>query len=272
MTIAILAFITVLGLVAGSFINVLISRLPRRMAWRDRQIAFELLEQTPDDDPEPPGMVWPGSHCPQCGYAVRKRHNIPVLGYLLLRGRCADCHNPIGWQYPVVELLTGVSGVLSFMLVGGGLGGALAVMATWLLIGLSGIDLVSYQLPDEGTLALLWIGLFTGVVTATPAAAIIGALCGYLGGLMLDGLGRGLFGKPALGQGDWKLAAAIGAWVGWPGLIVAVMAACLSAIVASAAWFGRTLPFGPCLAVGGWLSLVAGDWLIDGYLSFAGLS
>ena len=269
-----------LGLVIGSFLNVVIYRLPRRLNQEWRRDCCALLNLPPQDDTaEAPGLVRPGSRCPQCGHALKAWENVPVLSYLLLRGKCASCHQPISIRYPLVELLTaGVSLIVSIHF-GFSAQTLAALLLTWSLIALSGIDIDHKLLPDDITLPLLWLGLlvnafmvFTGILPA-----LFGAITGYLVLWSVYQVFRMLTGKEGMGYGDFKLLAALGAWNGIQLLpFMLVMASLIGAVIGAAMiWSGRRqrsqpIPFGPYLALAGWVALLWGRQATESCLMWVG--
>ncbi|MEF8833803.1 MAG: A24 family peptidase [Halofilum sp. (in: g-proteobacteria)] len=270
------------GLVVGSFLNVVIRRLPVMLErqWRSECRALlaedgEVSEIGTTD--ERFDLVTPRSRCPQCATPVRSVDNIPVVSWLLLRGRCRGCGQRIGVEYPIVELASAALAVVAVWHFGLGWMGGLAVVFSWLLLTAAVIDLHTTLLPDDLTVPLLWLGLVgaaLGVTGVTPVDAIIGASVGYL---ILWGLYhafRLLTGKEGMGYGDFKLLAALGAWTGWQGLPVTIL---LSSVVGAAVGIGLIailgrdrnipIPFGPYLAAGGWVALFWGDELTRAYLA-----
>jgi leader peptidase (prepilin peptidase)/N-methyltransferase len=276
-----LGSVFVLGLLVGSFLNVVILRLPAILEAGWRASAAEILEQPAPAGSEAPDLVASRSLCPHCGATVRAWHNIPVLSFLWLRGRCADCGGRISWQYPVVELATALLGVIVAWRFGVGVPAMLALAYTWCLLALTAIDWRTLYLPDSLTLPLLWLGLIAslGGHFTTPADAIIGAVAGYLTLWAVYHGFRLVTGKEGMGYGDFKLLAAIGAWLGWQALPqVILLASAVGAILGIALTVGGRLgrdipmPFGPFLAAAGWLALVAGDTIARAYFQIAGFS
>ena len=273
-------FAGVLGLVVGSFLNVVILRLPERMAAAWRSEARDMLELAPEETPLPPGIVREPSHCPQCKHPLAIRDNIPLFGWLFLRGRCRYCQAPISIQYPLVELL---SGILSAVIVWkfGANWVALAGLAfTWTLIALAGIDFRTQLLPDQLTLPLLWLGLLLALLPMFVAAptAIIGAALGYLSLWSVYWLFKLLTGKEGMGHGDFKLLAALGAWMGPTALLpVILLSSLIGALVGGSLILlhrhGRDvpMPFGPFIAAAGWVWFIAGDAMLHGYMQITGL-
>ncbi|MCW8806914.1 MAG: A24 family peptidase [Rhodanobacter sp.] len=270
----------VLGLVVGSFLNVVILRLPERMAAGWRREARDILELEVDSAPLPPGIVREPSHCPQCKHPLSAADNIPLLGWLLLGGRCRYCKAPISIQYPLVELL---SGVLSAVIVWkfGPSWSALAGLAlTWTLIALSGIDFRTQLLPDQLTFPLLWLGLLLSLLPmfVDTRSAIIGAAVGYLSLWSVYWVFKLLTGKDGMGFGDFKLLAALGAWMGPVSLLPMILLSSLigaliggSLIVLRRHQRELPMPFGPFIAAAGWVWFVAGHELLQGYMQMTGL-
>jgi leader peptidase (prepilin peptidase)/N-methyltransferase len=268
-----------LGLVVGSFLNVVILRLPRRMehAW---ELQCAELRGEATATPAPPGLLWPPSACPHCAHRIRPWENIPVLSYILLRGRCAGCRARIGLRYPLIELVTAVLSLVVLWRFGWSAQTAAALVFTWVLVGLTVIDLDHLLLPDSMTLPLLWLGLLLslGNVFVAPPAAIVGAAAGYLALWSLCHAFRLLTGKEGMGYGDFKLLAALGAWLGWQALpLVVILSSAVGAAVGIAmiAGLGRgrdqPIPFGPYLAAAGWIAMIWGERLLGAYWRFAGL-
>ena len=270
----------VLGLLVGSFLNVVILRLPARMAAAWRQEARDVLELQADATPLPPGIVREPSHCPHCKHPLSARDNIPLFGWLLLRGRCRYCQAKISPQYPLVELL---SGVLSAVIVWkfGPSWAALAGLAlTWTLIALSGIDFRTQLLPDQLTLPLLWLGLLLSLLPmfVTAPASILAAAIGYLSLWSVYWAFKLLTGKEGMGHGDFKLLAALGAWMGPLSLLpIILLSSLIGALVGGTLIALRRherqipMPFGPFLAAAGWVWFVAGAELLQGYMQLTGL-
>jgi leader peptidase (prepilin peptidase)/N-methyltransferase len=260
-----------LGLNIGSFLNVVGLRLPRMMEAAYQREARLIMELPPPEPAPAPLSLWsPPSRCPCCGAAIRPWHNIPLFGWLWLRGRCADCATPISIQYPLVELAAGLmSGVCAWRF-GWSPQFAAGLLMSWALLVLTVIDLRDQLLPDDITLPLVWIGLLMSCygVFVTPRASIAGAAIGYLSLWSLYHVYRMLTGKEGMGYGDFKLFGALGAWFGAAALPVIIL---LSSVVGSVVGISlillrgrdRNLPisFGPYLAGAGWLTLIWGDAL-----------
>ncbi|WP_285404485.1 A24 family peptidase [Luteibacter sp. ME-Dv--P-043b] len=274
----------VFGLLVGSFLNVVILRVPARMQAEWRRQAREVLELDTVDEPLPPGVVVESSHCPRCKHPLAARDNVPLLGWLLLRGRCRYCREPISIQYPLVELLAGLASAAVVWRFGPTPGAAASLVLTYFLIALSGIDARTQLLPDELNYTLLWIGLALCLVPAwqplpvEPTSAILAALLGYLSLWSVYWLFKLLTGKEGMGHGDFKLLAALGAWMGPLSLLPIVMLSSLIGALVGGALIllrrhGREvpIPFGPYIAAAGWVWLLLGDRLLGAYLSATGL-
>jgi leader peptidase (prepilin peptidase) / N-methyltransferase len=251
-----------LGLLVGSFLNVVILRLPRRLEWEWKRDARELLELPEAYEPAPPGIVVESSHCPHCGHKLAAWENIPLLSYLALRGKCRACGARISWQYPFVEALTGLLFAACIWKFGADLDGGLALFFTATLVALAGIDLRTTLLPDALTQPLLWVGLLASLVPAfvDPMQALLGAAAGYLSLWSVYWLFKLVTGKEGMGEGDFKLLAALGAWCGWQAIFGIVLLSSAVGAVIGGAWLllkGRDsstqIPFGPYLAIAGWL-------------------
>jgi leader peptidase (prepilin peptidase) / N-methyltransferase len=278
----------VIGLMVGSFLNVVVYRLPIMMEreWREQSAAFD--PAATDTAPSAPfNLSTPRSACPACKAPIKPVHNIPVVSWLALRGRCAACRAPISARYPAVELLTGLLSAWTAWHFGFGATACCAVAVTWALIALTGIDIDHQLLPDSITLPLLWAGLLAAIafgpspgaaLPVAPKDAIIGAAAGYLSLWTVFHAFRLLTGKEGMGYGDFKLFAALGAWMGWKILpLIILLAAAAGACVGLLMIVGRgrdraaPMPFGPYLAAAGWLAMLYGPGLVDGYLHLSGL-
>jgi leader peptidase (prepilin peptidase)/N-methyltransferase len=227
--------------------------------------------------------VRPRSACPKCGHRIGALENIPVLSYLLLRGRCAGCGVRISLRYPAVELLTAILSAVVAWRFGVTVEAVAALAITWCLIALAGIDLDTQYLPDSITQPLLWAGLLASLAATqvphqslfpTPATAIIGAAAGYLSLWSVSQLFRVVMRKEGMGAGDFKLLAVFGAWLGWQRLLLIVLAsASVGAVIGIALIVFRRherskpIPFGPFLAAGGWVAMLWGDTIIDAYIN-----
>ncbi len=267
--------VALLGLCVGSFLNVVAFRLPKMI---EQDFAEACREQfgVPKDDGSPRvSLSKPASTCAACNTAIKPWHNLPVIGWLMLRGKCAACSAPISVQYPIVELLTAVFSVVCVWRFGFSLELVAALALTWALIALTVTDLRTMYLPDNITLPLVWLGLLFSLkgVFAEPAAAIVGAAAGYLILWSIYWLFKLATGKEGMGYGDFKLLAALGAWLGWqilPQIILlsAVVGAAVgvSLMAARKAEWSSRIPFGPYLAGAGWIALIWGEQINRTYL------
>ena len=269
-----------LGLLVGSFLNVVILRLPRRLEWEWKRDAREVLEEPEIYDPLPPGIVVERSHCPHCGHQLSWYENIPLLSWLALGGKCRSCKAPISFQYPLVELLTSLLFVACVWKFGFGWKGFGAMLLSGFLVALSGIDLRTRLLPDQLTLPLMWLGLVASLdnlfIPAKPA--LLGAIAGYVSLWSVWWLFKQLTGKEGMGHGDFKLLAAIGAWVGLKGILPVILLSSVVGAEIGSIWLatqGRDratpIPFGPYLAIAGWLVFFWGEAMIGAYLRMAGM-
>ena len=275
--IAFIIAVSVVSLLVGSFLNVVIYRLPVMME-REWQRDIE-LSQNPDKEPKALptfNLVKPDSTCPNCKHKIRAWENIPVISWLALGRKCSGCSQPISARYPAIELLTAVmSGLVAYQL-GFGITGVAFIFATWLLVAMTFIDLDKMLLPDSLTLMMLWMGLGVSCFESTisPVDSIIGAMVGYLSLWSVYWGFKLLTGKEGMGYGDFKLLAALGAWVGWQHLpIVILLSSVVGAIVGITLMVvnkkdsNLAIPFGPYLAAAGWLTMLYGDAIASWYLS-----
>jgi leader peptidase (prepilin peptidase)/N-methyltransferase len=268
-----------LGLLVGSFLNVVIYRLPLMLERQWRAQSAELSGQAPPAAP-PFNLVTPRSACPSCKAPITAWQNIPVVSYLLLKGRCAACGASIPARYPLIELLSGVlSGLVAWKFHFGAPAVA-ALILTWFLIALTFIDIDCQLLPDDLTLPLLWLGLAFSLwgpasghsVPVDVRSSLIGAIAGYLSLWSVYHLFRLATGKEGMGYGDFKLLAALGAWLGWQlllpiVLVSAAVGAVVGVIILAVKGKDRStpIPFGPFLSVAGWLTLMIGRELVSWY-------
>jgi len=254
------------GLLVGSFLNVVIHRLPKMMQREsDNYVAHELGKELPHTDRY--NLIVPRSSCPHCGHQITALENIPVISWLALRGRCRKCKAPISPRYPAVELLAAVLSGLAVWHFGSGTAGLAALLFTWLLIAMTVIDFDTQLLPDDLTYPLLWAGLLVNLNgTFVPLRdAVIGAAAGYLALWSVYWLFKLATGKEGMGYGDFKLLAALGAWLGWTMLpIIILLSSVVGAVVGiSLIVFARRgrdkpIPFGPYLAAAGLIALFYG--------------
>jgi leader peptidase (prepilin peptidase)/N-methyltransferase len=275
----------VLGLLVGSFLNVVAYRLPVMMerAWRTQCQELTASAEPPASaatPPEPFNLMTPRSRCPHCGHAISAWENIPVISYLWLRGRCAACGKSISLRYPLVELSTALLSGIAAWHFGFGWAAAAALVLTWALIALTLIDYDHQLLPDDITLPFLWIGLLLSLygLFTDSTSSIVGAVAGYLSLWSVYILFKWATGKEGMGYGDFKLLAMLGAWMGWQALPVIIL---LSSVVGAGVGItlivvrGRDrsipIPFGPYLAAAGWLTLLWGDDITHRYFALLGL-
>ena len=273
-------FVFFLSLLVGSFLNVVIYRLPVMMErdWTSQcqeHLNAESVEKQPTLT-----LSKPNSHCPHCDHQIRAWENIPLLSYLLLRGKCSSCRAKISIRYPAIELLTGILAAIVAWHFGFGWQAAAGVFLTWSLIALSMIDVDHQLLPDSITLPLLWVGLAMSLfpVFADMRTSLIGAMAGYLSLWIVFKLFKLVTGKEGMGYGDFKLLAALGAWMGWQSLpLIILLSSAVGALlgVMMIIFQGRDkaqpIPFGPYLAIAGWISLLWGEQITSAYLQFAGI-
>ncbi|HMV22303.1 MAG TPA: A24 family peptidase [Rhodocyclaceae bacterium] len=268
-----------LGLCLGSFLNVVIHRLPRMMEREWAVQCAELRDEPAPVDTEPFDLVRPRSRCPTCGHAITALENIPLLSYFLLGGKCSACKSPISLRYPAIEATTALlsAGLAWHFGYGWALLGALALL--WSLIALAAIDFDTQYLPDSITLPLLWLGLLFNLfgVFTDLRSAVIGAIAGYLLLWSVYWIFRVVTGKEGMGYGDFKLLAALGAWLGWQLLPAIVLISSLvgASVGISLIVFARhgrniPIPFGPYLAAAGLIALVWGHALTRAYLAQLG--
>lgn len=280
-----------LGLLVGSFLNVVIYRLPVMLEREWRQQCRELLAHdghaaSGDEPLEVFNLIQPRSRCPHCGAPVRAWQNVPVLSWLLLGGKCSTCKGSISLRYPLIELLTGLLSGLLVWRFGVTIEAAGALLLLWSLIALTVIDLDTQLLPDCITLPLLWLGICVSLLQPATSAlhfpdlrsSVIGAIVGYTSLWLVYWVFKLLTGKEGMGYGDFKLLAALGAWLGWQMLPLVILLSALTGAVTGVAMIillGRDrqlpIPFGPYLAVAGLIALLWGPQINNAYLSISGL-
>ncbi len=276
-----LAFVVLallLGLLAGSFINVVIHRLPIMMQRDWRMQAREVLGLPGEAQPAF-NLAIPQSHCPHCEHPIRPWENVPLISWLVLRGRCSACQAPISKRYPLVELLCGLLSAYVAWHFGWSWQAVAMLLLTWGLLAMSVIDIDHQLLPDALVLPLLWLGLIINSfgLFASLADALWGAVLGYLGLWSVYWLFKLITGKEGMGYGDFKLLALLGAWGGWQVLPLTILLSSLVGAVLGSltlrlqkADSGTAIPFGPYLAIAGWVALLWGEQITTGYLRFAG--
>lgn len=271
----------ILGLIVGSFLNVVIYRVPKMMHNEWKQECFEYMQQA---KPElsltfEPGkrfnLITPNSTCPHCNASIKPWQNVPVISYLLLKGKCGSCKAPISSRYPIIEFVTGLLTILPAFMFGATSEAWFGIVLMWCLIALTMIDIDHQLLPDSITLPLLWLGLLVNIggVYTSLDSAVIGAIAGYLSLWSVYWLFKLATGKEGMGFGDFKLLAALGAWMGWTYLPLIII---LSSLVGAAIGIGsillagrdkaKPMPFGPYLAIAGGIAFFWGEPILKNYL------
>jgi len=279
-----LSLIFIFGLLVGSFLNVVIYRLPviLKRQWKTDCMSFLAQENEPvpgstTSNDQPFNLVVPRSRCPHCGHLITALENVPVLSFLFLRGRCRKCKTPISIRYPLIEILSASLAVFVAWKFGFSLQTAMAMLLTWALIGLSFIDYDHQYLPDNITLPFLWLGLFLNLngVYVDLVSAVLGAILGYLLLWSVYQVFKMVTGKEGMGYGDFKLLAMLGAWLGWQALPAIILISTLvgSVIGVSLILFkqhnrNHPIPFGPYLAIAGWIVLLWGNEINNAYLNW----
>ncbi|CAD2225748.1 Type 4 prepilin-like proteins leader peptide-processing enzyme (Includes: Leader peptidase; N-methyltransferase) [Pseudoalteromonas sp. 3J6] len=284
-------YLTTVGLVSlciGSFLNVVIYRLPVMMQkeWQTEcrlLLADELTspktEQTTSQNTDTFNLVKPNSCCPKCKAAIKPWQNIPIFSWLFLKGKCATCDNPISVRYPIVEAITAILSLVVAYTFGVTEQALLYIVVTWALVALTFIDIDHMLLPDQLTLPLLWLALIASVVgyTIAPSDAIIGAACGYLSLWSVFWLFKLITGKEGMGYGDFKLLAVFGALLGWQSLLTIILLSSVVGAVIGIALLSiqgkdkaTPIPFGPYLAIAGWITMLWGTQLQNSYFNFIG--
>jgi leader peptidase (prepilin peptidase)/N-methyltransferase len=264
----------VIGLLVGSFLNVVIHRIPKMMQREsDNYVASETNQELPYTDQY--NLIVPRSACPQCGHQISAWENIPVISYLLIGGKCKQCKSPISARYPIVESITALFTAFIIWRFGSGIIGLSAVLFTWLLIAMTFIDIDTQLLPDDLTLSLLWCGLLVNMTGGFVSldSAVLGAVFGYFSLWSVYWIFKLVTGKEGMGYGDFKLLAALGAWMGWTMLpLIILLSSLVGAVVGiSMIVFGKMnknipIPFGPYLAGAGFIALVWGQTISVQYL------
>jgi leader peptidase (prepilin peptidase)/N-methyltransferase len=278
-------FILLIGLLIGSFLNVVIYRIPKMMEQEFRSeccdfltINDKIIKQSKDKKIT---LSTPNSTCPSCQIPIKPWHNIPVFSYLFLRGKCASCKTSISARYPIVEAATGLLSVLTIYFLGFNSAGLVALVLLWSLICLTMIDIDTQLLPDSITLPLLWLGLIANYFSLYTSLgdAVLGAIFGYLSLWSVFWLFKIITGKEGMGYGDFKLLAVLGAWMGWQFLpLIILLSSLVGAVIGIAGiiMLGRNknipIPFGPYLAIAGWIAFIWGEKIIDIYFRLIGLT
>ncbi len=283
--VAVIYLAGILGLLVGSFLNVVILRLPVMLERQWHAQCRDVLElpENPADakDTEPFNLLTPGSHCPKCHHHISALENIPIISYLMIRGKCTDCGVAIPLRYPITEALTAILSAIVAWHFGFSWECLAGLTLTWSLIALSIIDIDHQLLPDSITLPVLWLGLLISLfgVFTTTNDAIIGAIVGYLSLWSVYQSFKLLTGKEGMGYGDFKLLAMLGAWTGWQTILLIVLLSSIVGAVIGIAMIvvrGRDksipIPFGPYLAIAGWIALLWGENITVAYLTWMGIS
>jgi len=269
-----LSLCTLLGLFVGSFLNVVVYRLPIMMNRGWKAECHEFLELDPPAEEKTFNLMVPRSACPSCGNQIRAWQNIPVISWLLLRGKCAGCKTKISAEYPLVELLTGVLSFAVAWKFGASVQTVFALIFTWALIAMALIDFHTTLLPDTLTLPLLWLGLVISLWTVfvDSHSAIIGAAAGYMVLWLVFQAFKIITGKEGMGFGDFKLLAALGAWLGWAKLPLIILLSSLTGAIIGIMMMvvfkhqrDQPIPFGPYLAIAGWIAMMWGDQIVSMY-------
>ena len=280
-------FLTV-GLVSlciGSFLNVVIYRLPLMMKREWQSECRLLLEDELTTKPskassnEPFNLVKPNSTCPKCKTAIKPWQNIPIISWIMLKGKCANCSNPISARYPIVEAITALLSLVIAYSFGATEHALLYIFVTWILVALTFIDIDHMLLPDQLTLPLVWLALIAAVmgITISPSEAIAGAACGYLSLWSVFWLFKLLTGKEGMGYGDFKLLAVFGALLGWQSLLTIILLSSVVGAIIGIALLSiqgkdkaTPIPFGPYLAIAGWITLLWGAQIQAAYFNLIG--
>jgi leader peptidase (prepilin peptidase) / N-methyltransferase len=271
------SYITVIGLLVGSFLNVVIYRLPIMMQREWRSDCLEFLKQPADKEQQNMNLMFPRSRCGNCGHKISALENIPIISYLFLKGKCSSCKTHISIQYPLIELFTGLVSLAIAWHFGVTLQTVFALILSWSLIAASGIDIGHKLLPDSLVLPLLWLGILLSFfnIFIDLESSVIGAMAGYMSLWSVYIVFKIITGKEGMGHGDFKLLAMLGAWMGWKLLFVIILTSSLvgatvgiSMILLKKTSRGTQIPFGPYLAAAGWISLLYGEQLNQFYFSF----
>jgi len=273
-----LFLIFLIGLAVGSFLNVVIIRLPRMIERDWREECCNLLDVNPEDanQKEQFNLITPSSHCPFCKQKIKIIENIPLLSYLFLKGKCSNCKEKISLRYPIIEFASAVSVCIVAHFFGVSIQAFFAICLTWALIVLSVIDLDTRYLPDDITLPLLWLGIVLNIfnIFTDINSSILGAVFGYGILWIVYFVFKLITGKIGMGHGDFKLLAVFGAWFGWQNLAPIIILSSITAILVATFLIinksydkNKGIPFGPYLAFAGWISMILGPYIISVYLN-----
>lgn len=273
----------ILGLLVGSFLNVVIYRVPKILEreWHEQCVDFlgseNIIATAKPEKKTTFNLITPNSTCPSCGHKIKPWENVPIVSYLFLRGKCSACKSHISLRYPIIELVTGLLSVVAIYTFGANYTGLACLIFTWCLIALTMIDVDTQLLPDNITLPLVWMGLianYFGLFT-TLDSAVWGAIAGYLSLWSIYWLFKLVTGKEGMGYGDFKLLAALGAWLGWQMLLQIILLSSLVGAVIGISMIlirGRDknipIPFGPYLAIAGWIALMWGHNINRAYITY----
>jgi len=273
-----LSSIFLIGLIVGSFLNVVIVRLPIMIerSWKEECCNLLDLNNSNTKQDEVFNLLNPPSHCPLCKKKIKIIENLPLLSYLLLNGACSNCNKKISLRYPIIELVSALSACIVAHFFGVSIQAFFAICLTWALIVLSVIDLDTRYLPDDITLPLLWLGIILNIfnIFTDIDSSVLGAVLGYGVLWVVYSFFKLITGKIGMGHGDFKLLAVFGAWFGWQNLIPIVILSSVIGILVSIVLMikksydkSKGIPFGPCLAFSGWISMILGPYIISAYLN-----
>lgn len=277
-----LSTVFVLGLIVGSFLNVVIHRLPKMMQkeWRSDCCEFLEIENTNQSDKKNYNLVVPRSACPECGHQITALENIPLLSYLFLRGKCSNCSTHISLRYPTIELISGLVSALAAWHFGFSIETLMIMLLSWSLICLTMIDYEEQLLPDSITLPLLWLGILCNYfeMFTSLESSILGTIFGYLAFWFIYILFKITTGKEGMGHGDFKMLSMLGAWLGWQMLpLIIIMSSIVGALIGIVLIIftshkkSKPIPFGPYIAVAGWIAIFWGNQLTEQYLGWSNM-
>jgi leader peptidase (prepilin peptidase)/N-methyltransferase len=269
----------IIGLLVGSFLNVVIYRLPIMLQRSWRKECIEYLQMEAEEESEVFNLSLPLSRCPHCSSPIKAYQNIPVISYIFLKGQCANCKHPISLRYPLIELLTAITSVMVAWHFGYSAQAGFALLLTWALIALSFIDIDHQLLPDDITLPLLWLGLLLSLfdLYTDTQSSVIGVIAGYMVLWLVYQAFKLVTGKEGMGYGDFKLLALFGAWLGWQTLpLIILLSSLVGAVIGVTMMIvvkrdhNTPIPFGPYLAMAGWIALLWGYDINQLYLHSIG--
>ncbi len=277
-----LSTVFVFGLIVGSFLNVVIHRLPKMMQkeWREDCCEFLEIDNNNQDDKKTYNLISPRSACPGCGHKITALENVPLISYLFLRGKCSECSAHISLRYPAIELISGLTSVTAAWFYGFSAETFLIMILSWSLICLTMIDYEEQLLPDGITLPILWLGIFCNYfdLFTDLESSVLGAIFGYLAFWSVYILFKVATGKEGMGHGDFKLLSMLGAWLGWQMLpLVIILSSIVGALIGIALLVftshnkSKPIPFGPYIAIAGWIAIFWGNQLTEQYLGWSNL-